>query len=53
MGKAHDEREPLSRGRMIFATFVVVATVLLVWKVIDFRTQPPPPPNPVGMASAP
>lgn len=35
---------PPSRARMIFATFVVVVTVLTVWKVIDYRMQPPPPP---------
>jgi hypothetical protein len=29
---------------MVFATIVVVLTVLVVWKVIDYRMQPPPPP---------
>jgi hypothetical protein len=33
---------------MIFATLVVVITVVAVWKFIDYRMQPPPPPNPVG-----
>ena len=37
-----------TRGRMIFATIVVIVIVLAVWKVIDYRTQPPPPPNPIG-----
>ena len=34
---------PPTRARMIFATIFVAATVLVVWKVIDYRTQPPPP----------
>jgi hypothetical protein len=29
---------------MLLATVVVVLTVLAVWKAIDLRTQPPPPP---------
>ena len=37
-----------TRGRMIFATIVVIVVVLGVWKLIDYRTQPPPPPNPIG-----
>lgn len=40
-----------SRGRQVFATIVVIAVVLSVWKIIDYRTQPPPPPNPVGAAA--
>ena len=39
-------------GRKIFATIVVVVVVLGVWKIIDYRSQPPPPPNPIG-ATAP
>jgi hypothetical protein len=27
------------------ATFVVILAVLAVWKFIDWRMQPPPPPN--------
>ncbi|HEV3393265.1 MAG TPA: hypothetical protein VG103_07125 [Chthoniobacterales bacterium] len=27
------------------ATFVVILVVLAVWKFIDWRMQPPPPPN--------
>ena len=37
-----------TRGRMIFATIVVIVVVLGVWKFIDYRTQPPPPPNPIS-----
>jgi hypothetical protein len=37
-----------TRGRMILATVVTLAIVLCVWKLIDYRTQPPPPPNPIG-----
>jgi len=33
-----------SRGRTIFASAVVVLTVFGVWKFIDYRTEPPPPP---------
>ncbi len=33
---------------MIVATIVVILTVAAVWKIIDYRMQPPPPPNPVG-----
>ena len=39
-------------GRKIFATIVVVVVVLSVWKIIDYRTQPPPPPNPIGATAA-
>ena len=42
-----------TRGRMIFATIVVIATILCVWKIIDYRSQPPPPPNPVGVTPPP
>ena len=41
------------RGRMMVATLVVVLTVLAVWKIIDIRTQPPPPPNRVGAPATP
>jgi hypothetical protein len=37
-----------TRARMIIAALIVIATVLIVWKVIDYRMQPPPPPRPVG-----
>ena len=37
-----------TRARMIFATIVIILVVLCVWKIIDYRTQPPPPPNPIG-----
>ena len=33
---------------MIFATIVVIVVVLGVWKFIDYRSQPPPPPNPIS-----
>ena len=35
---------PPSPARLIFAVVVVVLTVIAVWKVIDYRTQPPEPP---------
>jgi hypothetical protein len=46
----------VARGEMIrrwFATIVVILVVIAVWKFIDYRTQPPPPPNPVVPAKAP
>lgn len=36
-----------SRARKIIATLIVAITVMAVWKVIDYRTQPPPP-HPIG-----
>ncbi len=33
----------------LIAAIIVLVTVFVVWKVIDYRTQPPPPPNPIGM----
>ncbi len=42
-----------TRARMIVATIVVVLTVFAVWKFIDYRTQPPPPPNPIGASPHP
>ena len=33
-----------SRARTILALIVVALTVVAVWKVIDYRTQPPEPP---------
>jgi hypothetical protein len=32
------------RARTILAMVIVVLTVVAVWKVIDYRTQPPEPP---------
>jgi hypothetical protein len=34
-----------TRGRAVFASVVVVLTVVGLWKFIDYRTQPPPPPT--------
>ena len=38
-----------TRARKVIATIIVIVTLLAVWKFIDYRTQPPPPPNPVGV----
>lgn len=38
--------------RFCIATVVAVLTVIAVWKFIDYRTQPPPPPNPLAPAKA-
>ena len=49
MASATDgEPSPPTPARMIVAALVVALTVLAVWKVIDYRSQPPPPPNPIG-----
>jgi hypothetical protein len=37
--------EAPSRARTILALIVVVLTVVAVWKIIDYRTQPPEPPK--------
>jgi len=46
-GAAAQTAQP-TRARKIIATVFVVVTVFAVWKVIDYRTKPPPPPHPVG-----
>jgi hypothetical protein len=42
-----------STTRVWIAVAVVLLVVIAVWKFVDYRTQPPPPPNPVAPASAP
>ena len=37
-----------TRARMIVAGLIVIAIVAIVWKVIDYRMQPPPPPHKIG-----
>jgi len=32
------------RGRQLLASVVVVVTVIVAWKFIDYRMQPPPAP---------
>ncbi|HEY6206354.1 MAG TPA: hypothetical protein VIW21_09340 [Chthoniobacterales bacterium] len=34
------------------ATIAVILAVIAVWKYIDYRTQPPPPPNKVAAPSS-
>ncbi|MDQ6860059.1 MAG: hypothetical protein M3032_02755 [Verrucomicrobiota bacterium] len=41
-----------SRARVIVAALVVALIVLAVWAFIEYRSQPPPPPNPVRGVSA-
>jgi len=48
-GHDHDAAGRPSRARKLFATLAVIVTVLIVWKFIDYRMQPPPPPNPVSV----
>ncbi|MEP6810758.1 MAG: hypothetical protein ABI992_10985 [Chthoniobacterales bacterium] len=40
--------ERITPRRALVATVIVILTVLLAWKVIDYRTQPPRPPRPAG-----
>jgi hypothetical protein len=49
MARAIDGERSPTRLRLIVATVVAILTVLAVWKVIDYRSQPPPPPNPIGV----
>ena len=37
-----------TRARMIVAGLIVIITIAIVWKVIDYRMQPPPPPHKIG-----
>ena len=37
-----------TRARMIVSTLIVLAIVAIVWKVIDYRMQPLPPPHKIG-----
>jgi hypothetical protein len=39
--------------RYWIATAIVILVVIAVWKFIDYRTQPPPPPNPIAPAKVP
>jgi hypothetical protein len=50
--ESRDEKR-ISPIRRWVATIVVILVVLAVWKFIDYRTQPPPPPNPIAPAKAP
>ncbi len=34
---------------MIFAAIIVALTFFAVWAVIEYRSQPPSPPNPIGV----
>ena len=51
--KEGDEKR-ISPVRYWISTLVVVLVVIVVWKFVDYRMQPPPPPNPVvSPATAP
>lgn len=45
MSPALGRKETPTRGRPFLASMVVVLVVIGVWKFIDYRTQPPPPPQ--------
>ena len=49
MGADEGTPEP-SRARIVLATIIVLLTILSAWAVIEYRSQPPPPPNPVRSA---
>jgi hypothetical protein len=34
-----------TRGRLLLAGMIAALTVIATWMVIDYRTQPPPPPS--------
>ncbi len=42
-----------SGKRLLFAAFIVAVVVGVVWKVIDYRMQPPPPPHKVSAPVTP
>jgi hypothetical protein len=51
MGPAKPERRhPI---RLWIATVTVLFVVIAVWKFIDYRMRPPPPPNPVAPVKTP
>jgi len=50
--------EPREAGRtstirLCVATALVILVVIATWKFIDYRMQPPPPPNPVAPVKTP
>lgn len=44
MTQATDAEKKPGRGRALLATIIVIVVVICVWKFIDYRMQPPPPP---------
>jgi hypothetical protein len=50
--RADDSSSEPSRARIFIATIVVALIVLAAWAVIEYRSQPPPPPNPIGATPA-
>jgi len=41
-----------TRTRQVVAAIITVLLVLLVWKFIDWRMTPPPPPNSIPTPTA-
>ncbi len=41
------EEHPSLQAKFL-ATLIVLVTLLVTWKAIDYRTQPPPPPHAPG-----
>jgi hypothetical protein len=50
--RAEESSAEPSRARIILATIIVVLIVLAAWAVIEYRSQPPPSPNPVRTTPA-
>jgi hypothetical protein len=42
---------PLPTWRLWIATAAVIILVIAVWKFIDFRMQPPPPPGEISAST--
>ena len=38
-----------TRARLIVSALVVAIVVAIIWKVIDYRQEPPPPPGQVSV----
>ncbi|HEY1581644.1 MAG TPA: hypothetical protein VGF73_00940 [Chthoniobacterales bacterium] len=45
---AEGNAAPPSRMRLVVSLVLVLILVWAVWKVIDYRQKPPPPPNKIG-----
>jgi hypothetical protein len=44
------EQTQPTRARVVVSIVVTVVFLIAVWKLIDYRMQPPPPPQPAASA---